>query len=110
MSSTQKITLKHTQNFFGIDFSALNYSNPTQTIYRYILEGIDDNWNEVRSPSGVGHANYTNVAPGNYLFKVVAVNHPGNPASPQPPLAQLQIVITPPFWATPFAKIGRAHV
>ena len=104
VSSTQKITLKHTQNFFGIDFSALNYSNPTQTIYRYILEGIDDNWNEVRSPSGVGHANYTNVAPGNYLFKVVAVNHPGNPASPQPPLAQLQIVITPPFWATPFAN------
>lgn len=104
VSSTQKITLKHTQNFFGIDFSAINYSNPTQTIYRYILEGIDENWNEVRSPSGVGHANYTNVAPGNYLFKVIAVNHPGNPALPMRPMAQLQIVITPPFWATPIAK------
>lgn len=104
VSSIRKITLKHTQNFFGIDFSALNYSNPTQTTYRFILEGIDENWNEVRSPSGVGHANYTNVAPGNYLFKVVAVNHPENAENPLPPIAQLQIVIAPPIWATPFAN------
>ena len=104
VSSTRKISMKSTQNFFGIDFSALNYSNPTQTIYRYILEGVDENWNEIRSPSGVGHANYTNVAPGSYLFKVYAVNNPGNTDNLADSHAELHIVITPPFWATPFAN------
>ncbi|RYF20532.1 MAG: transcriptional regulator, partial [Flavobacteriales bacterium] len=43
---TKTITLLHHQNFLNFEFSGLNYQNPSQTYYRYQLEGIDKQWRE----------------------------------------------------------------
>ena len=74
IAQTKEITLKHNQNFFSLEFSALNYINPTQTYYRYQLTGIDHSEREIRSSAGKGHATYTNIPPGTYTFRVQAAD------------------------------------
>lgn len=100
LSATKAIHLKHNQNFIGFDFSALNYVNPSQTYYRYQLEGVDADWNEIRPSNGVGSINYTNLAPGTYKLKVKAAN---NSQVWGTDFAVIDINIDPPFWKTLFA-------
>ena len=63
--------------------------------YAYILEGFDKNW--IYTDATRRFANYTNINPGKYIFKVKGSNQDGvwneNGVS-------LKIIITPPFWAT----------
>ncbi|HEX2933737.1 MAG TPA: ATP-binding protein, partial [Bacteroidales bacterium] len=102
ISATGKIKLKHFQNFFGIEFSAMNYINPTQTYYRYKLEGSDEQWQEIKTADGIGKVNYTNLSPGTYRLNVYASDNErkwGNN------YAQLTIVIAPPFWKTLWAYL-----
>lgn len=100
ISSTQKIKLNYSQNFIGFEFSALNYVNPTQTYYRYKLEGADNDWNEIQSNDGIGRASYTNLPPGTYYLNVYAAN---NSRQWGDRCAELMVVIKPPFWQTTFA-------
>jgi signal transduction histidine kinase/DNA-binding response OmpR family regulator len=102
ISSTRQITLKYFQNFFGLEFSALNYINPTQTFYRYKLEGTDDTWQEMKTPDGVGRVNYTSLAPGKYRLMVYAGSNNGKWSGQ---FAELTIVIQPPFWKTLWAYL-----
>lgn len=100
VSSTKEIRLKYFQNFWGLEFSALNYINPTQTYYRYKLEGADDNWREMKASDGVGRVNYTNLPFGTYRLKIYAANSNLNWGSD---CAEMTIIINPPFWKTPWA-------
>lgn len=102
ITATKEIVLNYRQNFFGLEFSALNYVNPTQTYYRYQLEGLDTSWQEITANDGMGRANYTNLSPGTYTFKVHAAN---NSRKWNQQCAQITIIITPPFWKTPIAYI-----
>jgi hypothetical protein len=70
IAASQKLEFNYNQNFISIHFSALNYVNPTQTYYRYLLDGVDDNWREIVAKNGTGAATYTNLAPGTYVLKV----------------------------------------
>lgn len=100
ISSTKEIRLKHFQNFVGLEFSALNYVNPTQTFYRYLLEGTDHAWRETNTADGVGRVNYTNLEPGTYHLKVYAANNTRKWSSRY---AQITIIINPPLWKTTWA-------
>jgi PKD repeat protein len=84
------IKLSYFQSDFSIKYAALNYLNPSQNQYRYILEGYEKEWHEVGNQR---EAVYTNIDPGKYTFKVMGSNNDGiwseNPAS-------LDIYITPP--------------
>ncbi|MET1054130.1 MAG: ATP-binding protein [Pedobacter sp.] len=102
ISATKSLKLKHDQNFFSIDFSALNYANPSHTFYRYRLEGVDHNWNLQNTPGGIGHATYTDIAPGTYLLKIQASE---NGSGWTGKTEQLLITITAPWWATSIAII-----
>ncbi|MCY4216087.1 MAG: response regulator [Flavobacteriaceae bacterium] len=90
----EKITLKHNQNDFGFDFVALSYYQPGKNQYAYKLEGLDEDWNYVGNRKT---ANYTNIEPGEYFFKVKAANNDGywneEPVS-------IQLKIRPPIWRT----------
>jgi AraC-like DNA-binding protein/ligand-binding sensor domain-containing protein len=97
---TRSITLNHDQNFFSLEFSALNYVNPTQTYYRYQLVGIDDKEQELKSANGNGRFSYTNVRPGTYYFKVRAAN---NNSNWQNNYTKIKIVVKAPFWQTGLA-------
>lgn len=97
---TEEISLKHDQNFFTLQFSALNYINPTQTYYRYQLTGIDHSEREIRSANGKGMATYTDLPPGTYTFRVQAAD---NSESWTGRYAEMTITVKAPFWRTAYA-------
>lgn len=102
ITQTKEIILNHDQNFFTLEFSALNYINPTQTYYRYQLTGIDHSEREIRSSAGKGYATYTNVPPGVYTFRVQATD---NNETWKDKYAEMRITVKAPFWKTTFAYI-----
>jgi signal transduction histidine kinase/ligand-binding sensor domain-containing protein len=71
---TDSIVLEPHQNFFSIQYAALDFSDPQRNRYRYRLEGIDRDWVEAGNRQV---ANYTNIPPGAYLFTVQGSNNDG---------------------------------
>jgi len=57
-----------------IDYTALSFVAPEKVQFRYQLEGQDRNWREVANDREV---QYSNLAPGNYVFRVIACNNSG---------------------------------
>ncbi len=65
------IKLRYDENFFRVDFSALEYINSEKCEYAYMLENFNDDW----IYTGITHsADFTNVPPGEYLLKIKATN------------------------------------
>ncbi|GAO28586.1 transcriptional regulator [Geofilum rubicundum JCM 15548] len=95
--------LSFNQNFLTLEYSALNYLNPFQTRYRYQLAGIDNDWMEVFSGSenfrtnGILSVSYTNLPPGEYLFRVMASD---NNNQWDATASELKIIIHAPWWKT----------
>ena len=89
------IRLNYDDNFFSIEFSALDYTNPAKNKYAYKLENYDEEWNRRT-------AEYTRVSPGNYTFRVIGSNNDGiwNDTG-----SHLQIIILPPWWDTIIFRI-----
>jgi signal transduction histidine kinase/ligand-binding sensor domain-containing protein len=56
-----------------IDYTALSFVAPGKVLFRYQLEGQDRNW-EIATDREV---QYSNLAPGNYVFRVTAANNSG---------------------------------
>lgn len=94
IEQTKEIVLPPKQNFFTLEFSALNLISPEKNHYRYLLESYDPFWVE----AGTQHsATYTNVPPGSYTFHVEAFNDDG--VSSKVPLV-VQIRILPAWYQT----------
>ena len=90
---SDEIVLAYDQDRLTLEFSALSYSVPNQTSYRYRLEGYDDTWYEVASDRRF--ATYTNLPAGSYTFRVQASLADGRWS---PHEALLAIVVQPPWW------------
>lgn len=99
IDNNNSLTLNHNQNFFNIEFAALDYINPENIKYAYKLEGFDDNWNYVNNQRT---AFYTNVPKGTYLFKVKSTNSQGNWVNNE---RTLKITVKPAIWNTNLAYI-----
>ncbi|MFC2101737.1 two-component regulator propeller domain-containing protein [Bacteroidota bacterium] len=92
ITEQRQLRLNHDQNFFSIRFAALDFIDPAKNSYAYILEGFDKDWiysNNRRQ------AYYTNVPPGDYIFRVKGSNNDGlwNEEG-----TSLAITISPPPW------------
>lgn len=88
------VTLSYRDNFFSFEFAALDFILPEKNRYRYKLESFNDTWID----AGTRHeASYTDVDPGEYVFRVQGSNNDGvwNEQG-----AILRVVILPPFWRT----------
>lgn len=70
----ETIVLPHNRNSFTVQYAALEYANPDQIRYRYMLQGHDRQWNEVGQKR---EASYTNLHPGDYTFRVQSTNRAG---------------------------------
>jgi signal transduction histidine kinase len=93
---TDKIVLPYNQSSFSIDYKALSFTSPETTEYSYIMNGLNKEWTHLTSNRKVY---FTNLKPGTYRFKVKA----GNNGVWGQQIKELKIIITPPFWATPWA-------
>lgn len=101
INKTDIIDLNHDENFITLEFSGLNYINPSQTYFRYKLENFDQEWTEIVT-DGLGKVTYTGLRPGSYrLLVYTASNDKVWAESP----AEITIVISPPFWETIYAII-----
>lgn len=96
---TDKLKLKHNQNFFSIEFAALDYIDPDNIFYTYKLDGFDREW---IFSGNQRIANYTNLSPGKYLFRVKSTNSDGVWADNE---RLLSIEVLPPFWASGWAYL-----
>lgn len=96
-----EVRLNYEQDMFTLQFSALDLVQPEQTRYRYRLSGFDRDWIETDANSRL--ATYTRVAPGDYLFEVMA-RRPGQTWSAAG-ATKIKIKILPPWWLTWWAKL-----
>lgn len=88
------ISLGHDQNFIRFDFAALDFSNSRMNEYAYRLEGLEKEWNYC------GHqryAIYTDLMPGQYVFRVIGSNDDGHWNQLG---ASFSFEIRPPLWGT----------
>lgn len=99
IDDVKKLVLSHEQNFFSIEYSALDFINPEHINYAYILEGFDNEWNYVQH---LRKANYTNLPKGEYLFRLVSTNSEGVWCDNE---RQLLIIVQPSFWETQWAYL-----
>lgn len=63
------IELEHHDNFFEFEFALLDYKDPVENQYAYIMENLDHDWKYVAHRR---IASYTNLDAGTYIFKVKA--------------------------------------
>ena len=96
---THKINLDYDQSSFSIDFAALSYLSPEMTQYKYKMQGLDNRWNYLKTNRKVY---FTQLLPGHYTFIVNAANSNGKWNEHEP---ELEIIISPPYWASIFAYI-----
>lgn len=91
-----QIELNHKQHSFSFNFIHINYKN-SKTLYSWYLEGFDTDWSK---PSDSHRATYTNIPPGEYIFKLKALPMEN---SEQEVLRQILVKIHAPIWASPYA-------
>jgi PAS domain S-box-containing protein len=99
LSDVQEITLSYKDNFFAFEFAALDYTDPAKNQYAYRLEGFDQEWVHCGTRR---YASYTNLPPGDYVFRVKGTNNDGlwNEEG-----QSINITIAPPFWETWWFRI-----
>ncbi len=104
ISETDALTLGHEHTMFSFDFAALSYRSSSSNQYAYKLEGFDQDWNMIGNQTS---ATYTNISPGNYVFRVKAANRDGVWNNEG---ASIAIEITAPPWLSWWAYLGYALV
>lgn len=94
INNTRNVELEYDENFITIDFSSLNFLQPSQTHFRYKLDGVDKQWNELVSSNSTGSVNYNHLLSGDYIFRVQSA---GNDYVWSPE-SVFKIRINPPLW------------
>jgi signal transduction histidine kinase/ligand-binding sensor domain-containing protein/DNA-binding response OmpR family regulator len=94
----KEITLPYNQNVFTFEFADLEYYTSQKIKYAYQLEGFNNNW--LITDAKNRNATFTNLDPGEYVFKVKVINDDGS-WSKEVLLTKIRIL--PPFWRTPLA-------
>lgn len=99
ISEIKEITLPYNHNDLHFEYVGLHYGEPLRNQYKYILEGFDKDWIDA---GNLRTATYTNLDPGEYVFRVIASNRDGvwNETGASP-----KVIINPPLWATTWAYL-----
>ncbi|MCF8244175.1 MAG: response regulator [Saprospiraceae bacterium] len=98
----KEITLPHTDNVFSFEFAGLHFSHSRRIRYRHMLDGFEKDW--VETGSNERRTTYTNLAPGEYTFKVAAVGADGF-WTPEEEALQIKLTVLPPWYATWWAYL-----
>ncbi|MEC3880120.1 hybrid sensor histidine kinase/response regulator transcription factor [Parapedobacter sp. 10938] len=101
---TDQLTLKFNQSVISFEYAALTYLAPQKTQYAYKMEGFDEDWNYVKNQR---KATYTNLPPGDYVFKVKATDDQSDWSTAE---TRVKLTVKPPFYRTNLAYIAYALV
>ena len=93
------LELKYSARMINIRFTSLQFNKRGGQKFRYRLEGFDDNW---IYPMNDQLASFSNLPPGEYIFKLEIQKNNGEWNGQETTLA---LKIKPPFWMT-FPFIG----
>jgi signal transduction histidine kinase/ligand-binding sensor domain-containing protein len=96
----QKIVLRWPDNYFDVEFAALDYVRSEKNQYAYMLENFDREWNITGTRRD---GRYTNLPGGTYTLRVRGANSDGvwNENG-----AALIVQVIPPFWQTWWFQSG----
>ena len=94
ISAKDNIELSYNDDIISFEFAALSFDPNNICKYAYKLEGLTNNWINLGSKREI---TFSNLAPGDYIFKVRACNADGKWCDKP---ASIQIYISPPWWAT----------
>ena len=100
LNHLEEIRIPSRVSFFAIEFAALDYADPLRNQYAYKLEGFDQDWIACGNRR---YASYTNLPPGNYLFRVKGSNSDGvwNENG-----KTLRLIITPAWYQTRWFRLS----
>jgi signal transduction histidine kinase/ligand-binding sensor domain-containing protein len=90
----EAIVLPYDSTDIEIHYAALSYVDPAKHQYKFMIAGVDPQWNRVGNRTT---AYYTNIPAGEWTFHVLGSNNDGvwNETG-----ASIAITILPPFWHT----------
>ncbi|PID89439.1 MAG: hypothetical protein CSB01_01910 [Bacteroidia bacterium] len=91
----RNIALNWDENFITLEFSAFDFSEPSNNQYAYMLEGLDKDWIYVDALNR--KAVYTGISAKDYILRIKASNNDG--VWNEKGIA-IRIFIKPPFWQT----------
>ncbi len=98
----RKIVVPYSRNNITLDFVAMNFASPAKNRFRYYLEGAEPEWVH---ESAEHTANYLNLSPGTYVFRVKSANSEGLWSEE---VTELKIVVLPPWYRSWAAYLGYA--
>ncbi|MBA6230907.1 MULTISPECIES: EAL domain-containing protein [unclassified Colwellia] len=93
LSQLNKITLKHEQSPFSLEFISPNNKLTSQVGYRYRLLNLEENW--IEAGKNNYRATYTNLSAGDYVFEVEVYDLLNTVPSQK---STLNINILAPWW------------
>lgn len=96
INTERSVVLDYDENFVTIEFSGLNFPHPSQTHFRYRMDGADKDWIRIVSENSSGSATYNHLLPGKYSFRVQTA---GNDYIWSPE-SVFHINVNPPLWYT----------
>lgn len=99
LDDTRELKLSHDENIFSVQYAALDYTNPQNIQYAYMLDGFEKQWTLADRQRSV---TYTNLPKGDYVFRVQSTNSDGVWVENE---RTLNITILPSFWETPWAYV-----
>ena len=88
----EEIAINYNDKVVSFEFATLNYRNPEKNGYAYKLEGFHDHWVDADNSRSV---TYTNLDPGEYVFRVKGSNDDGIWNDEE---AAIRLLVEPPFW------------
>ena len=93
-----RISLASKDNVVSFELSTLDYDNPVEVSYRYMLRNFNVDW--VNTSPGENQVSFTNLAPGKYKFMYQSGDREN-----QSEVKMIELIIRPPWYLSIWAKM-----
>ena len=103
IDETDRLELAYGQNSFSLDVASINYDYPSNILYSWKIDGYHKEWSR---PSQDNRILVRNLPPGSYTLQIRAISNEEKYKTYE--TRSIQIVITPPAWASVWAMAGYA--
>ena len=103
IDETDRLELAYGQNTFSLDVASINYDYPSNILYSWKIDGYHKEWSR---PSYDNRILVRNLPPGSYTLQIRAISNEEKYKTYE--TRSIQIIITPPVWASMWAMVGYA--